>query len=46
MIDNVTRWFEIVKYDDRKAISIANLVETMWLSRYPRSIEIMYDQGS
>ena len=28
-----------------KDTSIANLVETMWLSRYPRPIEIMYDQG-
>ena len=25
---------------------MANLVETMWLSRYPRPTEIMYDQGS
>ena len=24
----------------------ANLVETMWLTRYPRLIEIAYDQGS
>ena len=28
-----------------KDTSIANLVETMWLSRYPRPIEITYDQG-
>ena len=27
-------------------ISIANLVETMWLSRYPRQTEISYYQGS
>ena len=26
-------------------ISIANLVETTWLYRYPRPIEITYDQG-
>ena len=25
---------------------MANLVETTWLSRYPRPMEIMYDQGS
>ena len=29
----------------KKAISIANLVETTWLSRYLRPIEITYDQG-
>ena len=27
-------------------ISIANLVETTWMSRYPRPMEIMYDQRS
>ena len=45
MIDNVTKWFEIVSYDNKRAITIKNLVETMWLSRYPTSIEITYDQG-
>ena len=45
MIDPVTGWFEIVQYDDKRAITIANLVETMWLSRYPRPMKIMYDQG-
>ena len=29
-----------------KTISIANLVETTWLSIYSRPIEINYDQGS
>ena len=46
MIDNVTRWFKIVQYKDKIAISISNLVETTWLSRYPRPIEITYDQGN
>ena len=45
MIDPVTVWFEIVQYEDKGAILITNLIETMWLSRYPRPIEIMYDQG-
>ena len=31
MIDPVTRWFEITQYSDKKAMTIANLVETMWL---------------
>ena len=38
MIDPVTGWFEIAQYNDKIAISIADLVETMWMSRYPRSI--------
>ena len=44
MIDPVTQQFEISQYDDKIVISIANLVETTWVSRYPRPIEIMYDQ--
>ena len=46
MIDPVTGWFEITQYGDTRAIYITNLVETMWLCRYPRKIEITHDQGS
>ena len=46
MIDLVTGWFEITEYNDKRSISIANLVETTWLSRYPRTMVITYDQGS
>ena len=46
MIDPVTRWFKITQYNDKIAASIANLVETMWLTRYIRPTEITYDQGS
>ena len=45
MIDPVIGWFKIVRYNDKIPINIANLVETTWLSRYPRPIEITYDQG-
>ena len=45
MIDLVTGWFEVVQYDDKRAITITNLVETTCLSRYPRPIEITHDQG-
>ena len=45
MIDPVTGWFEIAQYEDKIAISIADLVETRWLSRYPRPAGITYDQG-
>ena len=43
MIDPITRWFEIAQYNDKRAIYIMNLVETTWLSRHPRPIEIVYD---
>ena len=46
MIYLVTGWFEITQYNKKIAISIANLVETRWLSRYLRPMEIMYNQGS
>ena len=46
MIDPLTGWFLITQYEGKRVILIANLVESMWLSRYPRPIEITYEQGS
>ena len=46
MIDPITGWFNIPQYDDKREISIAKLVETVWLARYPSPMEIMYDQVS
>ena len=46
MIDPVTGWFEIKQYDNKWVISIATLVETMWLARDIRPVETMYDQES
>ena len=45
MIGPVTGWFEVVRYDDNRAITTTKRVETTWLSRYPRPIKIIYDQG-
>ena len=45
MINPVAGWFEVVQYDDKITITITDLVETTWLSRYPRPIENTYDQG-
>ena len=36
MIDPVSGWFKITQYGNKKAISIEKLVETTWLTRYPR----------
>jgi transposase InsO family protein len=41
-----TGWFEITRYEDKKSITIANIVEMTWLSRYPWPTLITYDQGS
>ena len=45
MIDPVTGWFKITQYDDKIEITIANLVKTVWLTRYSRPMEITYNQG-
>ena len=45
MIDPVTGWFEVTQYNDKRVMSIDNLVEIKWLSRHPRPMDITYDQG-
>jgi tRNA A37 N6-isopentenylltransferase MiaA len=32
MIDPATGWFEIKQYDDKKSITVANIVEQEWLT--------------
>ena len=46
MIDPATEWFEIAQYDDKKSITVANIVEQQWLTRYPRPSLITLDRGS
>jgi len=46
MIDPATGWFEIKQYDDKQAISVAQIVEQTWQSRYSWPNTITYDQGS
>ena len=46
MIYHVTGWFKITQYNDKRAISNVNLVETTWLFRYPIPMEITYDHES
>ena len=45
IIDPITEWFEITRYNNKKGTMIANLVETTWLVQYPWPVEITYDQG-
>ena len=45
MIDPVTRWFEVTQYSNKKAMTIAKLVETTWMVWYPCPLDITYDQG-
>ena len=46
MIDPATGWFEIKQYDDKRAISVAEVVEQQWLNRYPWPLKIQVDRGS
>ena len=46
MVDPFKGWFKITKYDNKHAITIANLVENTWLDRYPWPTKILHDQES
>jgi hypothetical protein len=46
MIDPATGWFEIQQYDDKHSITVANIVEQEWFSRYPWPRQITFDGGS
>ena len=46
MIDPKTGWLETVQYNDKKATTIANLVEKTWLYRYPGTTIITYNRGN
>ena len=44
MIDTIMGWFGITQYNNKNVITITNLVETTWLTRYPWPNENTYDQ--
>ena len=46
MIDPATGWFEIHQYEDKRAISVANVVEQEWFCRYPWPSQVITDRGS
>jgi transposase InsO family protein len=37
---------EIQQYDDKQSITVANIIEQEWLSRYPWPTQITFDRGS
>ena len=45
MIYPATGQFEVTRYNNKRAMEIANLVDITWLYRYPRPMDITYDQG-
>lgn len=46
MIDPATGWFEIHQYDDKRAITVANIVEEECFSRYPWPTPVTFDRGT
>ena len=46
MIDLATGWFKIIKYNDKQADTIENLVQKIWLCRYPIPTIITYGRGN
>jgi Integrase zinc binding domain len=46
MIDPATGWFEMKQINDKEATTVAIIVETTWLTRYPWPTMITYDQGT
>ena len=45
MIDSASGWFEIHQYGDNQAVTIANVVEQEWFSRYPWPTQVTFDCG-
>ena len=46
IIDTVTNYPELVRIENKTAEHIGMLFENTWLSRYPRPMQCIYDQGS
>jgi hypothetical protein len=34
------------QYDDKRSITVANIAEQEWFSRYPWPTQVTYDRGS
>jgi len=46
MIDPATGWFEVHQFNDKRSITVANIVEQQWFCRYPWPTQITFDRGS
>jgi hypothetical protein len=46
MINPATSWFKIHQFDDKQAITVANIAEEELFSRYPWSTPVTFDRGS
>ena len=46
MIDPATGWFEMVELETKDSIYVAEKVQQVWLTRYPRPTKMTYDKGT
>ena len=46
MIDPATSWLEISEIPDKRADTIANIIEQTWLTRYPWPTQVNFDRGT
>jgi hypothetical protein len=46
MADPSTGWFEIAEVKDKTAVTAATVLDRVWLCRYPRPVECIYDNGN
>ena len=45
MIDPATGWFEIVTVPNKQADEVSNILEQVWLNRYPYPTQVIMDRG-
>ena len=45
-IDPATGWFEITEIKNKTSAEMSQLLDEVWLSRYPRPQNIIFDNGS
>jgi transposase InsO family protein len=46
IIDTVTNWTEIIPIYSKRSAHVGLQLENAWLSRYPRPVRIVFDQGT
>ena len=46
MIDPATGWFEMTEIENKSALYVAEKLQQVWLTRYPRPSSLVYDRGS
>lgn len=46
MIDPASGWFKIHQYNNKRAITVANIAEQEWFARYPWPTQVVFDRGN